>query len=89
MQGVRRDTTMLNLVKRQCFWATAIAVSIGTLWLIVPDPVVGPGLVVLFLGVIAVRNRSYILSIAFVIFSFFRIHEVFPFLVPLKLPLLL
>ncbi len=89
MQGVRRDTTMLNLVKRQCFWATAIAVSIGTLWLIVPDPVVGPGLVVLFLGVIAVRNRSHILSIAFVIFSFFRIHEVFPFLVPLKLPLLL
>jgi len=36
----------------------------------------------------AVRFSFYIV-LAFVIFSFFRIHEVFPFLGPLKLPLLL
>lgn len=89
MPSLRRDTTMLNVAWPQFFWATGIAVSIGTMWLMFPNPVVGPGLVVLFLGVIAALNRSYILSLAFVIFSFFRIHEVFPVLIPLKLPLLL
>lgn len=34
-------------------------------------------------------NFSFYIVLAFVIFSFFRIHEVFPFLDPLKLPLLL
>ncbi len=37
----------------------------------------------------AVVNFSFYVVLAFVIFSFFRIHEVFPFLEPLKLPLLL
>jgi len=36
-----------------------------------------------------VVNFSFYIVLAFVIFSFFRIHEVFPFLEPLKLPLLL
>ncbi|MCJ8293652.1 MAG: O-antigen ligase family protein [Colwellia sp.] len=34
-------------------------------------------------------NFSFYIVLAFVIFSFFRIHEIFPFLEPLKLPLLL
>ena len=34
-------------------------------------------------------NFSFYIVLAFVVFSFFRIHEVFPFLEPLKLPLLL
>mgnify|MGYP001942478982 FL=1 len=34
-------------------------------------------------------NFSFYIVLGFVIFSFFRIHEVFPFLEPLKLPLLL
>lgn len=34
-------------------------------------------------------NFSFYVVLAFVIFSFFRIHEVFPWLEPLKLPLLL
>lgn len=34
-------------------------------------------------------NFSFYIVLSFVIFSFFRIHEVFPFLEPLKLPLLL
>mgnify|MGYP000051489799 CR=1 FL=1 len=36
-----------------------------------------------------VVNFSFYIVLAFVIFSFFRIHEIFPFLEPLKLPLLL
>jgi len=36
-----------------------------------------------------VVNFSFYIVLAFVIFSFFRIHEVFPYLEPLKLPLLL
>lgn len=36
-----------------------------------------------------VVNFSFYIVLAFVVFSFFRIHEVFPFLEPLKLPLLL
>jgi putative inorganic carbon (hco3(-)) transporter len=34
-------------------------------------------------------NFSFYILLGFVVFSFFRIHEVFPFLEPLKLPLLL
>ncbi len=37
----------------------------------------------------AMVNFSFYIVLAFVVFSFFRIHEVFPFLEPLKLPLLL
>ncbi len=40
----------------------------------------------LFWGVI---NFSFYIVLAFIIFSFFRIHEVFPLLEPFKLPLLL
>jgi len=36
-----------------------------------------------------VVNFSFYIVLAFVVFSFFRIHEVFPFLEPIKLPLLL
>jgi len=36
-----------------------------------------------------VVNFSFYIVLAFVVFSFFRIHEVFPLLEPLKLPLLL
>jgi len=51
-------------------------------------------IILVFIGIIpfalwGVLNYSFYIVLGFVIFSFFRIHEVFPFLEPFKLPLLL
>ncbi len=77
-------TAPLNIVSL----ITLLMLSILALYLF-PHP-----LVLIVVGLIpfalwGVVNFSFYIVLAFVIFSFFRIHEVFPFLEPLKLPLLL
>jgi probable O-glycosylation ligase (exosortase A-associated) len=54
-----------------------------------PHPIVLVVIGLLPFALWGVVNFSFYVVLAFVIFSFFRIHEVFPFLEPLKLPLLL
>jgi probable O-glycosylation ligase (exosortase A-associated) len=54
-----------------------------------PHPIVLVAIGLLPFVLWGVLNFSFYIVLAFVIFSFFRIHEVFPFLEPLKLPLLL
>lgn len=59
---------------------------VGTVWLFIPHPlvVVAAGLApIITIGLI---NSPYVLCLGFIIFSFFRIHEVFPQLGPLRLP---
>ena len=54
-----------------------------------PHPIVGPVLALLPLAAITALPRAFLLAVLFILFSFFRLHEVFPQLMPLKLPLLL
>jgi len=54
-----------------------------------PHPIILVVIGLLPFALWGVVNFSFYVVLAFVIFSFFRIHEVFPFLEPLKLPLLL
>ena len=56
---------------------------------IFPHPIVLVAIGLLPFALWGVLNFSFYIVLAFVIFSFFRIHEVFPFIEPLKLPLLL
>ncbi len=54
-----------------------------------PHPIILVVIGLLPFALWGVVNFSFYVVLAFVIFSFFRIHEVFPFLEPLKLPQLL
>jgi len=54
-----------------------------------PHPIVLIAIGLLPFAIWGVVNFSFYIVLAFVIFSFFRIHEVFPILEPFKLPLLL
>ena len=54
-----------------------------------PHPILFIALGLIPFAVWGVINFSFYVVLGFVIFSFFRIHEVFPFLEPFKLPLLL
>ena len=72
-------------------WFTAIACSlfIGGIWHFYPHPSWIMSLSVLALAALYTLNRPFIIVLFFVIFSFFRIHEVFPQLYSLKIPLFL
>lgn len=69
--------------------ALACCLVIAAAWTAVPHPVIGPVVGALVLaGIVALRN-PFLLALAFIVFSFFRVHEAFPVLNPLRLPLLL
>lgn len=72
-------------------WFTAITCSLfaGVLWRLFPHPALIVVLGLLPLAVLYILNRPFLMVLFFVIFSFFRIHEVFPQLYSLKIPLLL
>ena len=61
----------------------------GMVWRLVPHPVVVVVLSILPLAILYVLHAPFIMVLFFVIFSFFRIHEVIPQLYPVKLPLML
>ena len=58
-------------------------------WYLVPHPAVIVAIGIVPFCLIIVLRLTFLIVLGFVIFSFFRIHEVFPFLYSLKIPLLL
>lgn len=54
-----------------------------------PRPIVGVAVAVAPLAIVAAIRKPTLVCLSFVIFSFFRIHEVFPQLYPLRIPQLL
>ncbi|GAL34877.1 membrane protein SypL [Vibrio maritimus] len=62
---------------------------VGAAWVFAPHPVIGLVVALLPIGVLVVLSQTFWLVTLFIVFSFFRIHEVFPVLYPLKIPLML
>lgn len=62
---------------------------LGIAWYFVPHPLVILIASVLPFAIITVLKKSFLFILLFVIFSFFRIHEVFPQIYNLKVPLML
>jgi O-antigen ligase len=63
-------------------------VALGAAWL-AGEPLLIPAIALLpLMGLVAFRN-PFLLCLLFILFSFFRLHEAFPQLYPLKLPSLL
>ncbi len=69
--------------------ATSVCLLIAIVWRFVPNPAVALVISVLPLGILVVISQTFWFVTLFVLFSFFRIHEVVPALYPLKIPLLL
>ena len=85
------DTNNKPLQSKSLQWFAAIICSlfVGFLWHFYPHPFVAISLGFLILAALYTLNHPFVMVLFFVIFSFFRIHEVFPQLYSLKIPLFL
>lgn len=76
--------------KHKCeIFILALIPLVAFVWYLTKQPIFPVILCALPLGALFVLRNPFFMVLMFIIFSFFRIHEVFPFLSPLKLPLLL
>jgi len=73
----------------QSILIVTICLSIAIGWSLFPHPLVGIVLGLVPLLIIFVLKRPFLIVLLFVLFSFFRLHEVFPQLYVLRIPLLL
>ena len=78
-----------NPLKEQLAIAVILCLLIGMLWHFVPHPVVPMVIGLAPLAILFVLHTPFLMVLLFVVFSFFRIHEAFPQLYSLKIPLLL
>ncbi len=62
---------------------------VGGMWVVFPHPLLILAVAVAPFGAYVVNKFTFWISLLFIVFSFFRIHEVFPILYSLKIPLLL
>lgn len=69
--------------------ATLVCVLIGIVWFKVQHPLIGPIIAILPLAGLIVLKQPFPFALGFIIFSFFRLHEVFPQLYPFRIPQLL
>lgn len=73
----------------QVVFALGMTLAVAGLWWVVQDPLVVAALCLAPIGAMVALRDPFPLCLGFIIFSFFRIHEAYPFLEPLKLPKML
>ncbi|WP_343563412.1 O-antigen ligase family protein [Kiloniella sp. b19] len=81
----QNDNKRLRQTLVACFACTVLL----AVWYLGKNPLIPLALAMMPLGLLLVLSNSFLVILGFIIFSFFRIHEVFPLLMPFKLPLLL
>lgn len=69
--------------------AIALSCILSAIWFAVPHPVVIAVLAILPIAVVLVLKLPFMVCLGFILFSFFRLHEAFPILMPFKIPLLM
>ena len=70
-------------------WMIILTLLISLTMLVLPHPLLFVILALVPIGLFIVVRLSVVMVLLFIIFSFFRLHEAIPVLMPLKLPLLL
>jgi O-antigen ligase len=80
---------LLQSRKQQIITAISSCLMVMIIWWIQPDPLVGAALCLIPLCFLFMLRFSFLIVLLFIIFSFFRIHEAFPTLYPLRIPLML
>lgn len=73
----------------QVLLALAACLSLGAVWAFIPHPAAALAAALLPLAGLFVLHQPFLMVLLFVVFSFFRLHEVIPQLYSLKIPLLL
>lgn len=73
----------------QALIAVLASVGVGLAFLNPVHPLAAVAAALLPLGIVIAFRSLFYLCLGFVVFSFFRIHEVFPVLMPLRIPILL
>ncbi|MFC3093376.1 oligosaccharide repeat unit polymerase [Alteromonas sediminis] len=79
----------INTSRYQIIIASTCCLLIALGWYIVPHPAVAAVVCLLPILFVTTLQIPFFIILMFVIFSFFRIHEAFPALYPLRIPLLL
>lgn len=67
----------------------ALCCILSTVWFAVPHPVVIAVLAIVPIALVLVLKLPFMVCLGFILFSFFRLHEAFPVLMPFKIPLLM
>lgn len=76
-------------LRRQVAIGLGVSIGAGLLWFYLPSPLLIVGLAFAPIATALIIKQPYILCLAFIALSFFRLHEAFPQLYHLHLPLLL
>ncbi len=74
---------------RQMVLALGMCLVVAVLWKTGGHILIPVVLALLPIAVLITINNAFLVVLGFIIFSFFRIHEIFPFLMPFRLPVLL
>jgi len=80
---------MRRTMRRQIAIGLGASIGAGALWFYLPSPLLIVGLALTPIATALVIKQPYILCLAFISLSFFRLHEVFPILYDLHLPMTL
>ncbi|HLZ65324.1 MAG TPA: O-antigen ligase family protein [Aliidongia sp.] len=80
---------MRRAMRRQVSIGLGVSIGAGLLWFYLPSPLLIVGLALTPIVTTLVIKQPYILCLAFIALSFFRLHEAFPQLYELHLPLTL
>lgn len=75
--------------QHQMLIALIICLIIAAIWIGLPQPEIVIGIGIIPIAIMFILSKPFLMVLLFVIFSFFRLHEVFPQLYSLKIPLLL
>ena len=89
MQGIETSNISVYPLRSQIPIAIGACILIAMVWKIGGHPLIPVILAALPIAGLMALSNAFLVVLGFIIFSFFRIHEVFPFLMPFKLPMLL
>lgn len=88
-EGYLRHTENSAVSRYAIAAVIALCLVLGVIWRFIPHPALAVVLGAIPVAMIFVLGHTFLMVLFFVVFSFFRIHEVFPQLYSLKIPLLL
>jgi probable O-glycosylation ligase (exosortase A-associated) len=82
-------SVVINTRKSQALLALSLCLIIAIAWKLVPHPVISIAIGLAPMAILFTLRQPFLMVLLFVVFSFFRIHEVFPQIYNFKIPLLL
>lgn len=69
--------------------ALGLSCLLSAVWFVIPHPIVIAVLGILPVAIVLVLKLPFMVCLGFILFSFFRLHEAFPVLMPFRIPLLM